>query len=681
METLSAQSSTGTVIDADSIGWQFICTGYVKGDHKGRRGFGKTSGAKTVEDCKAFCSAHTLCNAITFVADNNVCWMEQIPDKPDPDLCKHSSSTLSFWFGKGGVPQSALVEAWEPVCDGYVKGNQPGRRGFGKAQDAKTLEECKAACDAHHMCNSITKDRRTCWMEYMSLKPAAKDCQGDAQSFWRGLVPGEPTTTTSTQEPEEVDEDNDPLDPFVDPTSTGPSTGTADPSCSESQLRFGDKGCFYKCQSDLQLPMVESSKKGLALDDTTLHWCPQNAHFHWPNTNEPVKSFRMFKAWAPWWNEPWLNKEKAWESLGQHLRANNGKVLVGTQISCKEEDDDADWENVKQMIQIFGPDAIMGLAIGNELELLWTKSSVYNDTLDDCLQRMWNEEYFLKKFHDRVKDFDALGVRFSSIPVTSVFGGFILAEPGLPFYESKDKNIARIGTFVTNVTATYGERYVHTVNIYPYFEERFVEYDDSSSPPRCELALAKAVCFETDDPNQCLFTWMIGRMRRRLHALGNASSTLWIGETGWSHPQAHTMSTKMSKCSQWSTPNSKAHFYKNFLKWDLSMNSKYRGPDHIFYFAMRDSTNFGLPEGFGLVGDGEPSAWCTNTTCKLQKSSFAVETDSEINLVRRDDHLERKDDDFEHEENVDLEKEQSDDLEEEQNDDVMEEQDDNQMEE
>lgn len=245
-------------------------------------------------------------------------------------------------------------------------------------------------------------------------------------------------------------------------------------------------------------------------------------------------------------------------------------------------------------------------------------------------------------------------------------------------------NVARITTFVKNVTTTFRHRYAHTVNIYPYFEEHFVEYDDDhSSPPRCELALAKALCFETGDLNKCLFTWMVGRMRERLRELGNESATLWIGETGWSHPKSHTLSTKMAWCPQWSSPKSKAAFYGNFLDWDLNLHGKYKGraykgPDHIFYFAMRDSTNFGKPEGFGLVGDGDPLAWCTNTSCKLQQSSLTVDSHSEINH----DHLKPEEtDDLVEEQNEDLTQEQnvteelSDDGTAEQSDDLTQEQD------
>lgn len=403
--------------------------------------------------------------------------------------------------------------------------------------------------------------------------------------------------------------------------------GTSDPSCGTSQKRF-DEGCFFKCETDLPLEITAASKKGLALDDTTLHWCPDNMHFHWPNTNEPVTSFRMFKAWAPWWNEAFVDKERAWSSLNRYLEANNAQVLVGTQISCSEEEDDADWENVKAMMRIFGPEQIMGLAIGNELELLWTKTSIYNETvLPDCLDRIWNRGYFLNKFRSRVQELDEMGEAFRNIPVTSVFGGFILAEPGWPFYERTDQNIARINTFISAVDHLYGDRYVHTVNLYPYFEEAFVEYDDPDSGfADCQTGLQHALCMGADDPNSCTLTWMVGRMRQRLHALGRPDARLWLGETGWSYPVAHTLATKMRQCAEWSTPAAKAEYYQNFLEWDMDMNSRYKGPDHVFYFAMRDSSNFGFQEGFGLVGDGDPMAWCTNTTCEMQQSSLNVKT-------------------------------------------------------
>jgi len=396
----------------------------------------------------------------------------------------------------------------------------------------------------------------------------------------------------------------------------------------------GTNGCFFKCESDLQLPMRAAAQKGLALDDTTLHWCPQNAHFHWPNTDEPVTSFRMFKAWASHWNEPWTSKETAWKELKRHLEASNGKVLVGTQISCNETQDDADWENVKAMVKIFGPKRLMGLAIGNELELLWTKESILgNKTLPACLERMWNEEYFLNKFHDRVREFDALGRGFRNVKVTSVFGGFILAEPRGVFYERKDTKIARIDTFIKNVTKVFDDRYAHTVNIYTYFEDHFIQMDkDGEEPPKCSKALKTCSDFKTQAVAS--FPWMIKRIRNQLAKLGKPDATLWIGETGWSFPKATTLGTKMKWCDGWSTREAFSEYYANFLEWDLQMEGV-KGPDHIFYFTMRDSSNFGKTESFGLVGDGNPLKWCSNTTCKIQSSTMPTTTTTTTSTTQK----------------------------------------------
>lgn len=598
--------------------WHYLCNGYLT-PHIRTADLGSGVGANNVAMCKSYCSAHNLCNAITFDSGSGICWLNTVASKPNPDIghCDSNAGGLSFWLGEtDGNPFLSLAESWQKVCTGYLEGHHPGRSGLGHHDGVTSVEVCKDECDSNWRCTAVVFDGHNCWLEDIPLRPSADSCNGAtwAQVWWRGSVmltelePSPPSTAVLTYGHTE-------------------NVGAQDPdaNCSSAHMKF-DEGCFYKCETDLPLQIAASSKKGLALDDTTLHYCPDNMHFKWPNTNEPVTSFRMFKAWAPWWNEPWVSKEAAWTSLSRFLNASHARVLVGTQISCNEEDDDADWENVKAMIRIFGAEHIMGLAIGNELELLWTQSSVYNETvLPDCLDRVWNQGYFLNKFHDRVRELDEMGEAFRNIPVTSVFGGFILAEPGWPFYESTDENIARVNTFINSVTYTYGDRYVHTVNIYPYFEEGFVEYDDpSSGEASCFSGLEHALCIGTDDPDSCMLTWMIHRIRQRLHALGRPNATLWLGETGWSYPAAHTLATKMRQCQEWSTPASKAHYYQNFLSWDMELNNRYRGPDHIFYFAMRDSTNFGYQEGFGLVGDGDPFAWCTNTTCEMQQSSLSV---------------------------------------------------------
>jgi len=596
-----------------------VCNGFLEGarNPSHSQAFGRGLGANNIDMCKAYCTAHNLCNAVTFDTGAGACWMEAVASKPTMRNCDGNAAGLSYWLGEvDGSPFESITESWQLICNGYIQGTHVGRVGLGRIESANTLETCKEACDGHWQCNTAIFDGGNCWIESIPIKPSADSCNEAAwaHAWWRG-------NTLLTEL------DTHPSSSAVLSSGHTRNLGRRSYSCGSDRKRF-DQGCFYKCDTDLPMQMTTPDKKGLALDDTTLHWCPQNVHFHWPNTNEPVTSIRMFKAWAPWWNEAFVSKEAAWNSLNEYLEANNARVLVGTQISCSEEEDDADWENVKAMMRIFGPEHIMGLAIGNELELLWTKTSIYDETvLPACLDRIWNRGYFLNKFRDRVREMDEMGPAFRNIPVTSVFGGFILAEPGWPFYERTDQNVARINTFINAVTHDYGDRYVHTVNLYPYFEEAFVEYDDpASGEADCYTGLRRALCIGAEDPDSCTLTWMTHRIRQRLHALGRPDATLWLGETGWSYPAAHTLATKMRQCPEWSTPAAKTEYYQNFLKWDMGMNSRYRGPDHVFFFAMRDSTNFGFQEGFGLVGDGDPHAWCTNTTCEMQQSSLSVTT-------------------------------------------------------
>jgi len=71
--------------------------------------------------------------------------------------------------------------------------------------------------------------------------------------------------------------------------------------------------------------------------------------------------------------------------------------------------------------------------------------------------------------------------------------------------------------------------------------------------------------------------------------------------------------------------------YKNFLEWDLDLHSSdpVHPPDIVFYFTMRDASNFGNPEHFGLVES------CTSTSCKLSQdnSKPRIRTTTQDTLV------------------------------------------------
>ncbi|CAE7755535.1 CARNS1, partial [Symbiodinium pilosum] len=70
------------------------------------------------------------------------------------------------------------------------------------------------------------------------------------------------------------------------------------------------------------------------------------------------------------------SREEAWEQLLDAVKSNGVKVLVGTQITCDEQDDDRDWRLVKELLQKLGRDHVMGVAVGNELELLQFKKGI-----------------------------------------------------------------------------------------------------------------------------------------------------------------------------------------------------------------------------------------------------------------------------------------------------------------
>jgi len=258
------------------------------------------------------------------------------------------------------------------------------------------------------------------------------------------------------------------------------------------------------------------------------------------------------------------------------------------------------------------------------------------------MNMIWTDGYFLDVFHNRVHDMDSLGEEYKSIPITSVFGGAIFASwpfMNIPvdqtYVYSADNPAPMTGNvlgFVNNVTIDFGMRWVWTLNVYPYFDQgAFLDPDGG-----CEAEIQRATCFvpESGDPNDCEFTRLVALMRDRMaienfNAAGARHGNLWIGETGWSFPKADTLDTVMQWCPKFSSEEVFQKYYKAFLEWDMQMTGESYigyGPDFVFWFTMRDSSNFGKQEHFGLVGDGDPTAWCSNATCKLQDRGFFTTT-------------------------------------------------------
>eukprot|EP00439_Symbiodinium_sp_Y106_P064202 s321_g10.t1 len=227
------------------------------------------------------------------------------------------------------------------------------------------------------------------------------------------------------------------------------------------------------------------------------------------------------------------DRKAIWFTLREYIWENNIKVLFGTLISCNETADDADWAYVKELMGYIGWYYTMGLAIGNEVELIHKHPS----SSPACNARLFQGKYFQNK----------------------VMGGYVLS--GAPFINTP---FAGVADFFRYVSGRYGRRWVYTWNVYPYFDPNVQV--NPADPAACGKVLYAAQSFAVDG--------MITTQLRSLRASTQADVT-WLGETGWSFPQATTLHTPMSACPGFSGP-------ENFLK------SASHQPCILFHHARLD---------------------------------------------------------------------------------------------
>jgi len=340
--------------------------------------------------------------------------------------------------------------------------------------------------------------------------------------------------------------------------------------------------------------VTRASAKGLALDDTTFKECSNGIPAFFPNTYAAVKSLRLFKAWDPEW--PAEGRVAAWQNLVSFVKANGIKVLLGTEITCNKSLDAQSWAWAKGLLKMLGPSHVMGLGIGNELELLYTLGNRRKvaPVTPQCIDELWRGGRLWKQFQSIAGEFDALG--FSGVPLTSVLGGYALA--GSPFVDTPK---SQVNTFLKQVLGVYSHRFVFTFNFYPYFDTN-MKLD--SGGRTCHGALAGA----TSWAGHGFVPSILRAARARVQMLAPGSK-VWLGETGWSSPYAPSLQSQMRNCADWSSKATLEKFYAGFLKWDMA------GADHVFYFTMRDSEVFGVREYFGLL------TTCSSDACKLQAGS------------------------------------------------------------
>lgn len=337
-------------------------------------------------------------------------------------------------------------------------------------------------------------------------------------------------------------------------------------------------------------------KKGITLDDTTLQYCPGKIPELWPSTVSPITSVRLFRSWAPSW--PGLGRNYAWQSLVNYAKQNGVKMLVATPVTCSERNDDQDWAQTKQLLQMLGPKHVMGFAVGNELELLY--QNVRDPADADCARHIWDGGRFWRQFVQRVRELDDLG--FGHVPITSVFTAGILYQQ-FPFTNVPGQ--ALVNDFLVNATGAYGSRYTFTFNIYPYFDPNLKLDPDTTDS--CNDSMRKALCWG----NGCLATDAMVAARTRMAALtGHQDDRFWIGEIGWSSPIGENLHSDMQRCPNFSSTEAFTAFYEGFLHWDMKLTSVLP-PDHVFFFTLRDALNFGVQEHFGLL------TTCETPECKI----------------------------------------------------------------
>lgn len=365
---------------------------------------------------------------------------------------------------------------------------------------------------------------------------------------------------------------------------------------------------FEQCDTDIFLDGAQNmNMKGLVLDDITFRYCASRIPRKWPNVkNTSVWTMRLFRSWAPGW--PPERRHKVWQNLVDFVKGSNGKVLLGAPVSCDAEADELDWEWTKQLMRLLGKEHILGLAVGNELELLWRHKSISKD----CVNELWDMGRLWRTFQSRVHDVDSMGMGLEQLPITSVFTSSIVYSGANSLSFVNIPHQAMVNDFLRNATAKYYSRFVFAVNIYPYFDPTL-----KVEPPRhtCETAIEIATCF---DSPRCLTNRALAEVRRKVrHLVQNDNFRIWIGEIGWSSPKADALSTDMTSCPTFSSMETLQKFYHNFLKWDMSVSAIGKPEaDHAFYFTMRDALNFGNQEYFGLIKS------CNNAECKLHSKGY-----------------------------------------------------------
>lgn len=352
----------------------------------------------------------------------------------------------------------------------------------------------------------------------------------------------------------------------------------------------------YECSSPFEVKsLVAMEKKGFCLDDTTFEKCPNKLFARWPNLHgrPNVTSLRLFKSWHPRWGGDDA-RHKAWEALTKWVFDNNAKVLIGTQVTCNGPEDDMMWKWDLELMKMLGPDHVMGLAVGNEMDIFWRQCG------GRPLSDLWNWRYW-QLLQQRVEAMDNLDPGFKNVKITIVWAMSVLG--GYPW---KEDGQAKVNTLMKQAFEKWGDRWVWSFNVYSIWDVNMWPHSGGD----CKAKTEASVSIEYTKN-------VLKTARQRIKATtGGDHNPMWVGENGWSSPMplGHP---KFPFCPDYDSQSTFRLAYENFLSWDLSLNDGLTGAEHAFYFTMRDSFNVGAAESFGLV------ARCDDTNCKIQSGTVA----------------------------------------------------------
>jgi len=366
----------------------------------------------------------------------------------------------------------------------------------------------------------------------------------------------------------------------------------------KSLVHHGTPQGSYDCVTDYRLPAARSTgRKGICVDDATMKACPGAVPSTWPNTeNEGVTSLRLFKPWHHTWGGEDARK-RASLLLVSWAKANHARILMGQQVTCDYDGDREMWQWNLELMKLLGQEHIMGVAIGNELDLF---QEMGKEGLEDahCNNDLWGGDLW-KFMQECVEDMDRAG--FGGVKVTSVWALNVLGSNPSKFSFKEDAD-AKVNTLLTNAFKKWGKRWVWTFNTYAAFDRSLWP----TSEEDCDLMIGVASSLTP-------VKGALMELRKRIRRItGNDDDAIWIGETGWSSFAPEILHKTLSFCPGFWSPETFRKAYKNFMHWDLSLDMGFKGPEHAFYFSLRDSWNHGKAEGFGLIKS------CVDRTCKLQ---------------------------------------------------------------